>query len=329
MNPSILLVDVASAERENWKAFLENQRFDVFTAESPDSARQLCLQLQPDLVLLHDHLPQVRGPELCRRLKQDPLNQLTPVVLISSAPTPVEMEQSREAGAADFWGMPASLDEGLGRIQSLLRLKSYIDEQAQSVVLSLARSIEAKHCLTDGHSDRLAEFALQLGEDLGLREEDLEELRLGCLLHDIGKVAVPDSILLKPGRLNAQEVEVMRQHPITGEQICAPLKSLRPILPMIRHHHERMDGTGYPDGLYGGEIPLMARILQVADVYDALINDRPYREALSSDEALEILHQEAMHGWTDPSLVCRFARIRQTLDFLPSRGRSMLASYYA
>ena len=170
MNPSILLVDVASAERENWKAFLENQRFDVFTAESPDSARQLCLQLQPDLVLLHDHLPQVRGPELCRRLKQDPLNQLTPVVLISSAPTPVEMEQSREAGAADFWGMPASLDEGLGRIQSLLRLKSYIDEQAQSVVLSLARSIEAKHCLTDGHSDRLAEFALQLGEDLGLSE---------------------------------------------------------------------------------------------------------------------------------------------------------------
>src|SRR5215467_6644096 len=329
MNPSILLVDVASAERENWKAFLENQRFDVFTAESPDSARQLCLQLQPDLVLLHDHLPQVRGPELCRRLKQDPLNQLTPVVLISSAPTPMEVEESREAGAADFWGLPASLDEGLGRIQSLLRLKSYIDEQAQSVVLSLARSIEAKHCLTDGHSDRLAEFALQLGEDLGLREEDLEELRLGCLLHDIGKVAVPDSILLKPGRLNAQEVEVMRQHPITGEQICAPLKSLRPILPMIRHHHERMDGTGYPDGLYGGEIPLMARILQVADVYDALINDRPYREALSSDEALEILHQEAMHGWTDPSLVCRFARIRQTLDFLPSRGRSMLASYYA
>lgn len=328
MNPTILLVDVASQERQNWKAFLENQRYEVFTADTPDSARELCLQLQPDLVLLHDHLPQVRGPELCRRLKQDPLNQLTPVVLISSAPTVTEMEQSREAGAADFWGLPSSLGEGLGRIQSLLRLKSYIDEQAKSVVLSLARSIEAKHCLTDGHSDRLAEFALQLGESLGLGDEDLEELRLGCLLHDIGKVAVPDSILLKPGRLNAQETEVMRQHPITGEQICAPLKSLRQILPIIRHHHERMNGSGYPDGLYGKEIPLKARILQVADVYDALINDRPYREALSSEEALEILRQEAMQGWIDASLVCRFTQICQMGEFLPVRARSMLASYY-
>src|SRR5215467_11735523 len=329
MSPTILLVDVASAERENWKAFLEDRKYGVFTAENPETARQLCLQLQPDLVLLHDHLPQVRGLELCRRLKQDPLNQLMPVVLISSAHNPVELEQSREAGAADFWGMPSSLGEGLGRIQSLLRLKSYIDEQAKSVVLSLARCIEAKHCLTDGHSDRLVEYALQLGENLGLDEEDLEELRLGCLLHDIGKVAVPDNILLKPGRLNTQETEVMRQHPIAGEQICAPLKSLRPILPLIRHHHERMDGTGYPDRLYGGEIPLKARILQVADVYDALINDRPYREALSSEEALEILRQEALQGWMDASLVWRFSQVCQMRDFLPARGKSMLASYYA
>lgn len=329
MNPTILLVDVASEERENWKAFLENQRYEVLTAETPESARQLCLQFQPDLVLLHDHLPEVRGLELCRRLKQDPINQLTPIVLISSAPTPMELEQSREAGAADFWGVPSSLGEGLDRIQTLLRLKNYIDEQAKCVVLSLAHSIEASHCLSDGHSDRLAEYALRLGESLGLGEEDLEELRHGCLLHDIGKVAVPESIILKPGRLNPQEIEIMRQHPITGEQICAPLKSLRPVLPIIRHHHERMDGTGYPDGLIGGEIPLKARILQVADVYDALINDRPYREAISSNEALEILSQEAMHGWIDPSLVCKFTEICQMGVFLPNRSRSMLASYYA
>ena len=329
MKPTILLVDVASAERENWKAFLEHQRFEVHTAESPESTRQLCLQFQPDLVLLHDDLPQMRGFELCRRLKQDPLNQLTPVVLISSAPTLTEREQGLEAGAADFWGKPSSLLDGLGRIESLLRLKSYIDEQAKSVVLSLARSIEAKHSLTNGHSDRLADCALQLGESLGLSEEDLEELRLACLLHDIGKMAVPDSILLKPGRLNPHEMEIMRQHPITGEQICAPLKSLRPILPLIRHHHERMDGTGYPDGLYGEKIPLKARILQVADVYDALNNDRPYREALSSDEALGILHQEAMYGWLDASLVWKLTHICQMGDYLPVRSRSMLASYYA
>ncbi|HKW32099.1 MAG TPA: HD domain-containing phosphohydrolase [Candidatus Acidoferrum sp.] len=329
MNPTILLVDIASEERENWKAFLENQKYEVFTAATPETARQLCAQFQPDLVLLHDHLPQVRGLELCRRLKQDPLNQLTPIVLISSVPTPMELEQSLEAGAADFWGMTSSLSEGLCRIQTLLRLKSYIDEQAKCVVLALARSIEAKHCLTDGHSDRLAHYALRLGESLGLGEEDLEELRLGSLLHDIGKVAVPDDILLKPNCLNAQEMEIMRHHPITGEQICAPLKSLRPILPIIRHHHERMNGSGYPDGLHGGEIPLKARILQVVDVYDALISARPYREALSSEEALEILRQEAMQGWIDASLAGKFTRICQAPDFLPVRGRSMLASYYA
>jgi len=329
MNPTILLVDVASAERENWKAFLEHQKFDVHTAENAESARQLCLRFQPDLVLLHDHLPGVRGHELCRRLKQDPLNQLTPIVLVSSAPTLTEREQGLDAGAADFWGKPSSLLDGLGRIESLLRLKSYIDEQAKSVVLSLARSIEAKHSLTNGHSDRLADCALQLGENLGLTEEDLEELRLACLLHDIGKMAVPDRILLKPARLNPQEIEIMRQHPVTGEQICAPLKSLRPILPLIRHHHERIDGTGYPDGLYGDEIPLKVRILQVADVYDALVNDRPYREALSSDEALGILHQEATYGWLDASLVWKFTNICQMGDYLPIRSRSMLASYYA
>ncbi|SRR6266566_4628454 len=329
MNPTILLVDPPSAERENWKAFLENQNYNVLTADHAESARRLCLELQPDLVLLYDHLPQVRGFELCRRLKKDPLNHFTPVVLVSAAPTPREREQGREAGAADFWGLPSSFGNWLGRIEALLRLKSLIDDQAKTVILSLAHSIEAKHSLTQGHSDRLADCAVQLGRSLGMAEGDLEELRLGCLLHDIGKVAVPHSILLKPGRLNPQEMEIMRQHPVMGEQICAPLKSFRPILPIIRHHHERMDGTGYPDGLSAEEIPLKARILQVADVYDALINDRPYREACTSEEALEILRQEAAYGWTDVSLVWKFARISRSGDSFPIRGRSMLASYYA
>ena len=142
-------------------------------------------------------------------------------------------------------------------------------------------------------------------------------------------MAVPDRILLKPGRLNPQEMEIVRQHPITGEQICAPFKLLRPILPIIRHHHERMDGTGYPDGLSAEEIPLKARIVRVADVYDALINARPYREALSSEEALAVLRQEAAYGWIDASLVWKFARICRSGGYFPIRGRSMLASYYA
>ena len=225
--------------------------------------------------------------------------------------------------------MPSSLPEWSGRIQSVLRLKSLVDEQVKRVILSLAQSIEATHSRIVGHSDRLADYAVRLGKTLAMTEQDLEELRLGCLLHDIGKVAVPDSFLLKPGRLNPQETDIVRQHPVTGERICAPIKLLRPILPIIRHHHERMDGTGYPDGLSSDQIPLKARIVQVADVYDALTNDRPYREALSSEEALEILRQEAACGWMDASLVWKFARIYKSGDDLPVRGRSMLASYYA
>jgi len=328
MKPIILLVDVASDDRENRHAFLANQGYEVLIAETDDTAQQLCRQVQPDLVLLHEHPPQLVGADLCTRLKQDPLNKLTPIVLISSSATPAEVSRGREAGAADFWDTPCSLPDALGRIEAFLRLKSYIDEQAQAVVLALAGSVEAKHCITAQHSGCLADYAAKLGQNLGMTEEELEELRLGCLLHDIGKVAIPDSILLKPERLNAEETEIVRQHPVTGEKICAPLKSLRRILPIIRHHHERMDGSGYPDGLRGEEIPLPARILQVADVYDALIKDRPYRAALSSEEALEILRLEAAEGRLDPALVSKFSRICQSAVFLPVRGRSMLASYY-
>lgn len=328
MKPIILLGHVASDDRENQRAFLESQGYEVLIAEDEEAVSQLCSQLEPDLVLLHEQRPLLAGAELCRRLKQDPINKLTPIVVISSSPTPAEILRARAAGAADFWETPCSLHDALGRIEAFLRLKNYIDEQAEAVVLSLARSVEARHSSADQHSGQLADYAVKLGQNLGMTEEELEELRLGWLLHDIGKVAIPDRILLKPERLNTEETEIVRQHPVTGEKICAPLKSLRRILPIIRHHHERMDGSGYPDGLSGEEIPLKARIVQIADVYDALVKDRPYRAALSPEEALEILHHEAAVGWLDPALVWKFWRLCQTGECLPTRGRSMLASYY-
>ena len=328
MNPTILRLHAVSAERENWKAFLKNQKYDVVTTDSAGFARQMCLRLEPDFVLFDDHRLRVRGRDLCRR-KRDLLRQQTPVVLVSSKPAPAELVEGREPGTADFSGTQCFLGDGLGRIAFLSRLKSGIAEQATSVILSLARSVEARHSRADGHSDRLAEHAMQLGQSLGLSAADLQELRLGCLLHDIGKVAVPDKILLKRARLNPEETEIVRQHPVTGEKICAALNCLRPILPLIRHHHERMDGSGYPDRLYGEEIPLKARILQVADVYDALTSDRPYRKALSSEEALGILHQEARYGWLDASLVWRFSRMCRSDDYSPARRHSMPASYHA
>jgi len=293
MNPVILLVDIPSSNREELKSFLQEQRCDVSTAHYADSAVGYCRQLQPDLVLLHDTLPETSSFSLCRRIKKDPLNQLTPIVLIKPDPDQWDFHRGHEAGASDIWATPSSLWDALQRVQTLLRLKAYMDEQARSSLFSLAHSVDSKQNLRNGHSDLLLGYAELLGRSLGLDDQSTLDLRIACWLHDIGKVAVPESILLKPGPLDAEETRIMREHPVTGEQICAPLKSLRSILPVIRHHHEKMDGSGYPDGLRGDAIPLKARILQVADIYDALTTDRPYREALPHNEALSILFAEA------------------------------------
>src|SRR5262252_4644225 len=223
MKPTILLVDIASHDRENQRMFLQSHGYEVFVAETEETAQQLCRQVQPDLVLLHDSPPHLAGPELCRRLKQEPLNQLTPVVLVSSSATPAEVLRGGEAGAASFWDTPCTLRDALGRIEAFLRLKNYIDEQAKAVVLTLALSVETRHSVADEHSGTLADYASRLGQNLGMTEEELEELRLGCLLHDIGNVAIPDRILLKPDRLNREETEIVRQHPATGERIGARL----------------------------------------------------------------------------------------------------------
>src|SRR6266478_9061506 len=184
MNSAILLVDVASASRDSWKSFLQSQNYEVFTAEDAESALRECLRLQPDLVLLHDGLPDLGCFDLCRRMKGNPLNQHIPIVLIKPSPEPEDAARGCDAGAADFWGTCDSLGEALSRVQSLLRLKKYIDEQAKSVVLSLARSIEAKSPLTNGHSNRIVDYAMQLGRSLVLTEDDLLDLRIVCLLHD-------------------------------------------------------------------------------------------------------------------------------------------------
>jgi cyclic di-GMP phosphodiesterase len=329
MIPTVLLVDVDSADRNNWKAFLSNQRFEVFTAAGGGDAVEKFRRLQPDLVLLHDRLRDISGFELCQILKSDPINRTTPVVLVVPSAGSKEISRMRSAGADDCWGTVTSYQEALSRIQLLLHVKNIVEEQAKSVVLSLAQSLDAKEPRISGHSDRLAEYAMELGECLHLTDEDLETLRIASLLHDIGKVGIPDAILSKPGPLTLEERNIIRQHPVIGENICAPLKSLRHVLPVIRHHHERMDGSGYPDGLRGNRIPLKARILQIVDVYDALVTDRPYREALLPEDALGVIKSEAACGWLDSFLVRRFCDLCEAAGHLIPRGRSMLASYYA
>lgn len=329
MNPAILLVDVPSANRDELKHFLQGQNYDVAVSHYAEFAVGYCRQLQPDLVLLYDNLPESSCFTLCHRLKKDPLNQLTPIVLVKPCPDQWDIRRGHEAGASDIWAAPSSLWDALQRIQTLLRLKTYMDEQARSALFSLAHSVDLKQNLRNGHSDLLLNYAELLGRSFGFGDEDVLQLRVACWLHDVGKIAVPEDILLKPGPLDAAETRIVREHPVTGERICAPLKSLRLILPIIRHHHEKMDGSGYPDGLRGEAIPLKARILQVADIYDALTTDRPYREALPHNEALSILFAEAESGWLDTKVVQRFAKVSKGHEYFPIRGRTMLASYYA
>jgi putative two-component system response regulator len=258
--------------------------------------------------LLDIVMPGMNGFEVCRRIKATPETRLTPVILITGLSATEDRIEGINAGADDLLSKPIDFNELLARSRSLLRLKQFTDEleNAEAVLFSLAYSIEARDPYTRGHCERLAEMSAHLAEKLGLSEEHIKALRRAGIVHDIGKVVVPDAILLKPGPLTEEETAVMRKHPVVGERICAPLRTFRLVLPIIRHHHEKHDGSGYPDGLRGGEIPLTAAILQLADVYDALTTNRPYRMASSQDIALRIMEEEAARGWWDRNLFDAF-----------------------
>lgn len=304
----ILIVDDESRSRMALETLLRREGFEVHNASDGSSALSACATLHPDVILLDVLMPGMDGFEVCKRVKASPETRLTPVVLITGLSDTEDRIKGINAGADDFLSKPIDLNELLARTRSLIKLKQYTDEleHAEAVLFSLALSIEARDPYTRGHCERLAEMSAQLGERLRLADEQVTALRRAGVVHDVGKVVVPDAILLKPARLSEEEMEIVRKHPVVGERICAPLKIFRPVLPIIRHHHERFDGSGYPDHLQGADIPLTARILQLADVYDALTTDRPYRKADQPEVALEIMDEEAKRGWWDRDLFDAF-----------------------
>jgi len=304
MNGKILIVDDESSARFALELLLRREGFGVHEVHDGASALVECSTFRPDLILLDIMMPGMDGLEVCRRIKSTPETRLTPVVLITGLSATEDRIKGINAGADDFLSKPIDFSELLARTRSLLRLKQYTDEleNAETVLFTLAESIEARDPYTRGHCERLAQMSSRLGERLGIAEENIKALRWAGIVHDVGKVAVPDLILLKPGLLTPEEMVIMRKHSEVGERICAPLRSFRLVLPIIRHHHEKRNGSGYPDGLRGEEIPLTARILQLADVYDALTTDRPYRTAVASEVALSMMDEEATHGWWDRDL---------------------------
>ena len=328
MTSKILVADDDASNRELLKEILQREGFEVVTASDGRHALQEFVRSRPDLVLTDVAMPYIDGFEVCRQIKGDPEKRLTPVVLITGLSAVEDRVRGIKAGADDFLSKPLERMELIARVHSLLNLKAYTDEleRAEAVLFCLARSIEAKDPYTHGHCERMADCSAHLGERIGLNEEQIIALRRAGVVHDIGKVAVPDAILLKPGRLSENEWEVMRQHPLTGERICSPLKSFRLVLPIIRHHHEKLNGSGYPDCLKGDMIPMTARVLQIVDIFDALTTERPYKRALSAAEALTIMEDEVKRGWWDRDL---FQQFQLEIKISPAKevngGRSVTA----
>jgi putative two-component system response regulator len=303
--PTILIADDIESNRALLTEILSAEHYQIVHAEDGDEAMELLEGGEVDLALLDVMMPHRSGFAICRELKSNPDTRLIPVVLVTSLSASEDRMQGIESGADDFINKPVNREELLARVRSLLKLKQFTDEleHAETVLFALALSIEAKDPYTEGHCDRLSLSSEALAKRLSLTEDERIALRRGGVIHDIGKVAVPDQILLKPGPLTPEERKIMEQHTVVGAGICSPLKSFRSILPIIRHHHEKMDGSGYPDGLKGDAIPLTARILQTVDIYDALTTDRPYRKALAAERAFSIMREEVKRGWWDGALV--------------------------
>jgi putative two-component system response regulator len=305
---TVLVADDQAPNRDLLEQLLIAEGIRVILANDGEEALSALAANPVDLLLLDVMMPRLNGFQLCERVKSSHEYGLIPVIMVTSLANREDRIQGIRSGADDFLTRPIDRAELLARVWSLLKLKMRTDEleRAESVLFTLARSIEGKDPYTHGHCERLAGYSARLGTEMGLPDAQIVALRRAGVVHDIGKVAIPDSILLKPRGLSAEEWELMKQHPVIGERICAPLKSFRLVLPIIRHHHEKYDGSGYPDGLRGESIPMTARVLQIVDVYDALTTERPYKKALSSDEALQTMRDEIAKGWWDKDIFARF-----------------------
>ncbi len=325
VSPTILLIDSNEISRRVLKAMLKSAPYKITEATQPTEALAIVDQREIDLIIIDLVMPEVSGADLCRRIKASRRTQLIPILMLTNVRGIENEIAGIQSGADEFLTKPLHPEVVRTRVRAMLRNKAAIDslEEAETILFALAQAVETRDRTTGDHCQRLAEYSVALGRALGLPQPQLVALHRGGYLHDIGKVGVPDSILFKQGSLTEEEWKVMKFHTVKGEEICRPMKSLAPVLPIIRSHHERWDGSGYPDGLKGEDIPLLARILQIADVYDALTTERPYKPAHSSEEAFRILDEEARRGWRDIELLTMFHEIRE--GFPPSdSGRGYL-----
>ncbi|MFQ5899587.1 MAG: HD-GYP domain-containing protein [Candidatus Methylomirabilia bacterium] len=307
----VLVVDDELRNREILQEMLTKFGHEVVLAEDGFKALAEVARELPDLILLDISMPGIIGIDVCRILKSDPQTRLIPVVLLTALGDRETRIAGLQAGADDFFNKPFDRWELTTRIRSLLDLKRFTDEleHAETVITSLGLAAEARDVYTGAHCVRLAKAGVELGRRLTLGDDTLRVLHLGGYLHDLGKISIPDNILLKPGPLTKDERVKMETHSVVGDQLCQPLHSLDQVRLVIRHHHERWNGSGYPDGLAGESIPLPVQILGLVDVYDALVTRRPYKPPFSREEAIKILEKEAANDLWNPKLLAEFLRL--------------------
>jgi putative two-component system response regulator len=308
--PLVLVVEDDASNRALLIELLTRSGYaSIAVADGPDGFRA-AIDEAPDLVLLDVELPGMNGLEICRALRADPRTVTLPIILLTGRTAVEDVVAGLDAGADDFLRKPYDRAELMARIRSVLRFADAMAEVegAHGVIAALANAVEAKDASTEMHCQRLAGLAHRLGIAAGLEAADLRAIIFGALLHDVGKIGVRDSILTKRGPLTAPEWEQMRRHPVIGERICQPLAASRTFGPIIRHHHERWDGHGYPDQLRGDAIPIGARVVAVVDAFDAIVVGRPYRAARSAEEAADELVRGTGRQF-DAELVARFVPV--------------------
>ena len=315
---TVLVVDDHPASRMTAVALLSVEGYNVLEADSGLIAMEMIRKGNPDLILLDVMMPGMDGFEVCRQLKQDEHTRLVPVIFITALNDRRARLKGIEAGGDDFLTKPFDQLELSARVKSLVRQKRLNEdlEHAEKVLFSIARAVESRDPNTGDHCERLIYMGQQFGEFLKLPRNQIRDLTWGGYLHDIGKVGIPDAILLKQGSFTPQEWEIMKSHVLIGEGICKPLQTMRGVLPIIRHHHERWNGTGYPDQLVGDQIPYIAQVFQVVDIYDALTSSRPYKPSYSPSEALHIINEETAKGWRNPKLVSHFTEFIHQLELI-------------
>jgi putative two-component system response regulator len=304
--PRILVVDDEPKNIKLLEAFLLPFKYEILKAENGEDALSIIDRTEIDMVLLDVMMPRMDGFEVCRRIKSGENTRMIPVIMVTALDDTEAKVKAIELGADDFVTKPPNRIELQARVKSLIKVKILNNTltSLESVLFSLANTVEAKDEYTSGHTLRVSELSVQLAKKMAMSKNDINAVKIGGIIHDVGKIGVPKDIINKPGRLSPEEFEIMKTHPYIGYKICMPLKrSLGMVLDIIHYHHEKLDGSGYPIGLTGADIPMGAKVLAVADIYDALTSDRPYRKALPKEKALEILMQEADEGKLDKQIV--------------------------